>query len=77
MSIPIEDGDQHREDELPEGNSLKLGLAILSRMIARRLLSGRRSDSPDQVEEGTEPGDVVKVARHSPGIGKKNVRNRA
>jgi hypothetical protein len=75
MSIPIDDGNQHRKHELLEGNSLEIGLGILARMIARRLLSCEPSNTFDQVEKDPEPGNVVKVARRSRGKRKKNVRN--
>jgi len=75
VSIPIDDGYQHRKHELLEGDSLEIGLGVLARMIARRLLSCEPSNTFDQVEETPELKDFVKVARGSRGKRKKNVRN--
>ena len=75
MSIPIDNGNQHRKGELLEGNSLEIGLSILARLIARRLLSCEPSNTFARVEEASEPGNVVKVARHSRGKRTRNVRN--
>lgn len=75
MSIPIDDGYQHRKHELLEGDSLEIGLGILARLIARRLLSCEPSNTFARVEEASEAGNVVKVARHSRGISRKNVRD--
>ena len=75
MSIPIDNGNQHRKGELLEGNSLEIGLSILARLIARRLLSCEPSNTFDRVEEAPEPGNVVRVAQGSRGIRRKNVRN--
>jgi len=52
VSIPIDDGYQHRKHELLEGDSLEIGLGILARLIARRLLI------LTSLQDGINPGPV-------------------
>ena len=76
MSSDQEEIAHSRENGLPACNPGEVGLGILSRLIARRLIGCESHGWDDTVENHPGSKEVVKVARGSRGKRGKNARNK-